>query len=153
MACFLTTYCSLECHQKHWMEGHRRRCNEIRSEFVEVVLKPDLDGLETSCPKLCFIIQVVKNARDNKMLIFTEDDSVMGDVFRLAGQEEVYDQILKVVEEQGLVEEVDETGAKAGTFQKVYHACFIARFEGQTEEGDMKLKINAKQVQPMVTWF
>ena len=25
MACSLTTYCSLQCHQKHWVEGHRSR--------------------------------------------------------------------------------------------------------------------------------
>ena len=86
----------------------------------------------TSCPKLCFIIQVVKNVRDSKMLVWTEDDSVKGDIYRVASQEEAYDQILKVVEEQDLLEQVDE----AGTFHKVYHACFIARFEGQTAGGN-----------------
>ena len=73
-------------------------------------MKPDLGGLVTSCPKLCFIIQVVKNVRDSKMLVWTEDDSVKGDIYRVASQEEAYDQILKVVEEQDLLEQVDEAG-------------------------------------------
>ena len=40
-ACYMTTYCGLECHEKHWREGHRGRCREIRKEFVEVVLEPE----------------------------------------------------------------------------------------------------------------
>ena len=55
-----------------------------------------------------------------------------------------------MVEEQGLVEETDETRQKAGTFDKLSTVCFFAHYKGKTEDGDIRLKINVKRVQPMV---
>ena len=62
------------------------------------------------------------------------------------GQEEAYDQVKKVVEEQGLKEEVDDFGEKWST------ACFFAHYLGKTEDGRHKLEMNIKRVQPFVKW-
>ena len=59
---------------------------------------------------------------------------------------------MKVVEEQGLVWETDETGQKAGTFRKFSTACFFSHYKGKTEDGGIRLQINLKRVQPMVKW-
>ena len=155
--CFMTIYCDLECHKKHWWKGHRARCREVRKEFVEVVLKTEFseeyeEYRMESIPKSYFTVLVSVNSRFSEIFVMNEDSSVVGDLSRLAGQEEAYDQIRKVVEEQGLVEELDETGEKAGTFEKVSSACFFGQCKGQTGVGNIKLKLNIKQVQPMVMW-
>ena len=58
-----------------------------------------------------------------------------------------------MVEEQGLVLELDKTGLKAITFMKVSAACFFAHYMGKTEDGGIRLKMNVKRVQPMVMWL
>ena len=75
-----------------------------------------------------------------------------GDLLR-QGQEEAYNELRKVVEEQGLTEELDKTGKKAGTFMKVSAACLFAHYMGKTKDGGIRLKIYIKRVQPMVKWF
>ena len=144
-ACYMTTYCGLECHEKHWGEGHRGRCRQVRKEFVEVVLDPaEKDRAEG--PLLYFTVVVTVRSLDSYICIYNKDDSVAGFLDR-QGQEEAYDELRK---EQGLVQETDETGQKAGTFEKFSTACFFAHYKGKTEDGDIRLKINVKRVQPMV---
>ena len=88
---------------------------------------------------------------DGDLYFHNKDYSVAGFLVR-QGQEEAYDQLRKVVEEQGLVEETDETGDKAGTFTKCSIACFFAHYKGKNEDGGIRLKMNVKRVQPIVMW-
>jgi hypothetical protein len=146
-ACYMTTYCGLECHVKDWGEGHRGRCRQVRKEFVEVVLDP-ADKDKTEPPLLYFTVVVTVRSLDSYLCIFNKD--WLAGFLDRQGQEEAYDELKKVVEEQGLVQETDETGQKAGTFEKFSTACFFAHYKGKTEDGDIRLKINVKRVQPMV---
>ena len=148
----MTTYCGLECHEKDWGEGHRGRCMQIRKEFVEVGLELDDwydDGDEPEAPYLTVKVEVC--SLDHRIWIDSTDGSVDGYLVR-PGQEEAYDQLKKVVEEQGLVEEMDEEWEKAGTFQKRSTACLFVHYMGKSEDGQRMLKINVKQVQPFVKW-
>ena len=149
-ACYMTTYCGLECHEKDWGEGHRGKCRQIRKEFVEVVLEPR-DKDKTEPPLLYFTVSVSAKSLLSELYICNKDDSMEGYLFR-QGHEEAYDELRKVVEEQGLVRELDEAGLKAGTFEKFSTACFFAHYKGKTEDGGVRLRMNVKRVQPMVMW-
>ena len=149
-ACFMTTYCSLECHVKDWEEGHRGRCREVRKEFVELVLYPDHEN-ETNTPRPLFTVQAFN--LDSEIVIRNRDESVFGDVDR-PGQEKAYDKLRKAVEEIGMELDLQEK-RHCGTVEDIgssMTACFLARYMGKTEDGGIKLKINVKQVQPMVMW-
>ena len=76
-ACFMTTYCGLECHEKDWGEGHRGRCRQIRKEFVEVVLEPT-DKDKTEGPLLYFTVVVSVCSLQSDLYIYNKDDSEAG---------------------------------------------------------------------------
>ena len=104
---------------------------------------------EPEAPYLTVKVEVC--SLDHRIWIDSTDGSVDGYLVR-PGQEEAYDQLKKVVEEQGLVEEMDEEWEKAGTFQKRSTACLFVHYMGKSEDGQRMLKINVKQVQPFVKW-
>ena len=170
--CFMTTYCGLECHEKDWGEGHRGRCRQVRKEFVKVFLDDDWDEEvfleqsdwddedeegedeegedeegedETEAPLPYFTVKVQVSSIAGVIWVVSKDKIVWG-VLGRPGQEEAYDQVKKVVEEQGLKEEVDDFGEKWST------ACFFAHYLGKTEDGRHKLEMNIKRVQPFVKW-
>ena len=153
IACFITTYCSLECHVKDWEEGHRGRCKQVREEEVEVVLDPENED-DTKTPRPFFTVKVYNLVElGSKILIRNKDESVFGDVQR-PGQKTAYDKLRKAVEELGLEQDFMEelAGGSVVDAGSSMTACFWARYVGKTEDGRIKLKMHVKQVQPMVMW-
>ena len=121
----------LECHVKDWGEGHRARCRQIRKEFVEIILDP-LDTDKSKVPLSYFTVQIQVSSQDSEILVYSKDDSVFGDLLR-PGQGEVYDEVKKVVEEQGYEQELDETGYNPGTLVNESVACFFAHYKVKNE--------------------
>ena len=109
------------------------------------------DKNQPECPLSYFTVLVSVSSLQRDIWINNKDDSMVGFLDR-EGQEEAFDGLKKIVEEQGLVEQMDKTGQKVGTFVKCSTACFFAHYKGKTEDGGMRLDMNIKRVQPMVKW-
>ena len=158
----MAMYCGKDCQRKAWREGHKDRCQQTRNEFRDVVLqpKPELldrrfkmvfgDSYAAPRPTSKFTVKVSVMFH-SQLLVRNEDGSVTGLMVR-QGQDEVFIKLKKKVEEEGLVENVDASGMKAGSAGKISSACFYALNKGQTKEGGWKLEINIEQIQPMVMW-
>ena len=145
--CYLEMYCSKLCQKKDWKKGHKALCKVDRTQFKEVKLTPPgLEALKMKvvCDKEAstqnFVVKIAATMDIEFMPVVSKDDGYLGRLYRLPGQEELYDKMRK---------EVIERGVK---WEGLYAGCYYALYKGPIENGGHNLEINPDKMQPMATW-
>jgi len=160
--CYLAWYCGLGCQKEAW-PGHSKECKITRKQYKKVMLvdydrqmmvdymkggkvKTHNQGEKPS--KLHFVIKMqVPQNKDLKegLLLYNEERSISGKVYRAPGQEGVFDEIVKNIEQHGWRE------------QKGYFYCILQKVDAKKQVQDsgtgiVFLEINTSKVLPPETW-
>lgn len=167
--CYLVWYCGPCCQKEAW-PGHSKECEGVRKQYKKVLLMDQdmqmvdrLKGGKLKTHKLGeqpakthFVakIQVCLGALDDPnrkdittsgMLLYNEERSVSGYVFRVPGQEDAYDEIFQSIKQRGW------RGLKG------YFYCILQNVDTKdglkdTGMGLVSLEINTTRVLPPETW-
>ena len=155
-------YCSKECQQKDWKEGHKIRCKEIRGQFREFTLAPSnrffkdveikmkkvsetMGKKLSSLPKPHFVVKVDFYTENNIFHIFNEDLSVVGVLNRKQSSKKFFDKMKREVLEKGT--EIPE--GDPGIMEAFFHVIYM---EGSPAQGH-RLKINLDQIISVKQWW
>merc|ERR1719318_163248 len=145
--CYLVWYCGAQCQNGDWKD-HKEDCKKITKEYKRVKVMDAIGAVPCSLltkqeysvknlPKKHHFMVKLQIAladmhKNNPFLIYNEDRTLLGDLWR-DGNEKVYDELMKKVRGEGI-------GKVRGYFR--------AFFDREKEE----LKVNPMRIQVVNTW-
>jgi hypothetical protein len=96
-----------------------------------------------NAPKSHFAVRVTVDEKSGFIPVMNKDRTVLGQLERSPGQEEVYDKLMSDVPKQGVRE---------GFAEGVYQAFYYAIDEGTSEKGDHRLQMYVEKPVAMELW-